>query len=250
MLLNKYSEAVEQCQSALYINPDNIDVEKQLIQILYYSGDYEAMNLAIAEMQEKADSTFVLQASAYYFASEQIDKAIDNLKSAADKYSSSPLFLSEIYAYIADIYFGKKVWDKAGEYYELSIKSNPNNVMTLNNYAYYLAERGGDLQQAEQMSAKAVKLKPNEPVYLDTYGWIYFKQGKYLFAELYIKRAIDNGADKNPEVLEHYGDVLFHQDKIDEALIYWQKALEKSTNEEVSQLLKQKIENKTYIEKR
>ena len=134
-------------------------------------------------------------------------------------------------------------------YYALSYKNNPNNLMLLNNYAYYLSENGGDLQQAEQMSAKTIKSKPNDPVYLDTYGWIYFKQGKYLFAELYIKRAIENGADKNPELLEHYGDVLFHQGKVDEALIYWQKALDATAEGEVGETLKQKIESKNYIEK-
>ena len=250
MLLDKYPEAVEQCQSALYIDPENIGIEKQKVQILYYSGDYEAMNSAIAQLMAKADSSFVLEASAYYFASGQTNKAIDNLKSSAKKYTSSPLFVSEIYAYIADIYFGLKDWNATGEYYELSYKNNPNNLMMLNNYAYYLAETGVDLQRAEQMSAKAVKAKPNDPVYLDTYGWIYFKQGKYLYAELYLKRAIDNGADLNPEVLEHYGDVLFHQGKADEALKYWQRAYNKSPNKEEKKTLKQKIENKTYIENR
>ena len=250
MLLGKYTDAVEQCQSALYINPDNIDIEKQMIQILFYSGDNEAMNRAIADLQMRADSTYVLEASAYYYASKQVDKAIENLKLAAEKYPTSHAFLSEVYGYIADIYFNEKVLDKAGEYYALSYRSNPNNMMLLNNYAYYLSENGGDLQLAEQLSAKAVKSKPNESVYLDTYGWIYFKQGKYLFAELYIKRAIENGADNNPEVLEHYGDVLFHQDSIQEAVSYWQKALELTPDDKVSETLKQKVETKTYIEKR
>lgn len=250
MLLNKYTEAVEQCQSALYIDSDNDAIEKQMIQILYYSGDYDAMNTAIDNFMAKSDSTFVLQASAYYHASKQIDKAIENLKQAASRYSSSPIFLSEIYTYLADIYFNEGVVDKAGEYYELSYKLNPNNFMLMNNYAYYLSENGGDLRLAEQMSAKTIKAKPNDPVYLDTYGWIYFKQGNYLFAELYIKRAIENGADRNPEVLEHYGDVLYHQGKTEDALIFWQKALEITPKESVRESLKEKIETKTYIEKR
>ena len=250
MLLNKYTEAVEQCQSALYIEPDNVDIEKQMIQILFYSGDYNAMNRAIEDLKAKSDSTFVLQVSAYYHASKQIDKAIENLEHAANSYSSSPIFLSEIYAYLADIYFNEGVVDKAGEHYELSYKLNPNNFMLMNNYAYYLSENGGDLRKAEQMSAKTIKAKPNDPVYLDTYGWIYFKQGNYLFAELYIKRAIENGADRNPEVLEHYGDILYHQGKTEEALTFWQKALEITPKESVSESLKEKIETKTYIEKR
>ena len=97
------------------------------------------------------------------------------------------------------------------------------------------------------MSSKAVKSNPEEPVYLDTYGWVYFKQGKYLFAELYIKKALEKGASNNPEVLEHYGDILFHQDKLEEALKYWQQAYDLLEDKEANKTLKAKLEKKTYI---
>lgn len=248
LLEGRYPEAVEQCQSALYIEPTNIDIQRQMIQGFYYSGDYDSMNRAIDNALEQADSSFVIEASSYYYLSKQFDKAIENLKSAAEKYSASPIFLSDIYSYLADIFFNEKEIEKAEEYYELAIKNNSNNLMAMNNYAYCLAENGGDLSYAEQMSAKTIKLKPNDPTYLDTYGWIYFKQGKYLFAELYIKRAIDNGAGESPEVLEHYGDILYHQGKTEAALKYWQKAYQKLPEGQENEKLNNKIESQKYIE--
>ncbi|MBO5720674.1 MAG: tetratricopeptide repeat protein [Bacteroidales bacterium] len=248
LLEGRYPEAVEQCQSALYIEPNNIDIQRQMIQGFYYSGDYDSMNRVIDNALEQADSSFVIEASSYYYLSKQFDKAIENLKSAAEKYSASPIFLSDIYSYLADIFFNEKEIEQAEEYYELAIKNNSNNLMAMNNYAYCLAENGGDLSYAEQMSAKTIKLKPNDPTYLDTYGWIYFKQGKYLFAELYIKRAIDNGAGESPEVLEHYGDILYHQGKTEAALKYWQKAYQKLPEGQENEKLNNKIESQKYIE--
>lgn len=248
LLEGRYPEAVEQCQSALYIEPNNIDIQRQMIQGFYYSGDYDSMNRVIDNALEQADSSFVIEASSYYYLSKQFDKAIENLKSAAEKYPASPIFLSDIYSYLADIFFNEKEIEKAEEYYELAIKNNSNNLMAMNNYAYCLAENGGDLSYAEQMSAKTIKLKPNDPTYLDTYGWIYFKQGKYLFAELYIKRAIDNGAGESPEVLEHYGDILYHQGKTEAALKYWQKAYQKLPEGQENEKLNNKIESQKYIE--
>ncbi len=243
----RYSEAIEQCHSALYISPSDMDIHRQLIRMLAYSKNYEAMNIAVENASEYADSTFVLESSAYYYSTQQVEKAISELNSAAQKYSS-PLFLSQIYSTIADIYFNEEEKELPEKYYKLSLEYNPDNTMTLNNYAYYLAQTGGDLSLAENMSARTIKEKPDDPTYLDTYAWIYFKQGKYLFAELYIKKAMDKGGRSNPEVVEHYGDILYHQGKVEDALVQWQEALEMNkTLGNDKEILKQKIEQKTYI---
>lgn len=243
---NRYDEAADQCQSAIYINPSNIDVHRQLIQLLALSKNYEGMNSAIEGAAEYADSTFVIEASTYYYATHQVEKALNSLMSAAEKYKS-PIFLSDIYMTIADIYFNQKDMTMPGHYYQLALQNNPENKMLWNNYAYYLTVSGGDLSLAEQLSSKAVRSNPEEPVYLDTYGWVYFKQGKYLFAELYIKKALEKGASNNAEVLEHYGDILFHQDKLEEALKYWQQAYDLLEDKEENKTLKAKLEQKTYI---
>ncbi len=243
----RYSEAIEQCHSALYISPSDMDIHRQLIRMLAYSKNYEAMNIAVENASEYADSTFVLESSAYYYSTQQVEKAISELNSAAQKYSS-PLFLSQIYSTIADIYFNEEEKELPEKYYKLSLEYNPDNTMTLNNYAYYLAQTGGDLSLAENMSARTIKEKPDDPTYLDTYAWIYFKQEKYLFAELYIKKAMDKGGRNNPEVVEHYGDILYHQGKVEDALVQWQEALKmnKALGDD-KEILKQKIEQKTYI---
>ena len=245
VMQSKFAEAAEQYQASLYVEPSDIDIHRRLIGVLYESGNYKQMNKAIEDAQQYVDSTFILEAASYYHFSKQTDKAKEYLQEAIDKYKSSPIFLSDLYTLMGDIYYREGDADNSFKYYNLAIKSNPVNIEALNNYAYHLSEYGGDLDKAEQMSAKTISAKPNDPTYLDTYGWIFFKKGNYLFAELYIKKSLENGGDKNSEVLEHYGDVLFKQGDIEEALKYWERALAIDKN---NAKLKNKIENKTYID--
>lgn len=231
-LQKRYIEAIEQYHSAIYVNPNDIDTHKRLIEVLLYSKDYNAMNIAIKNAEQYADSTFVIFEATMYHMSHQAKKAIDKLKSSAEKYKESPIFVSEIYSFLADLYYQQGEVELSNQNYELAIKNNPNNIMAMNNYAYHLAQSGGDLDYAEKLSAKTIKESPDEPVYLDTYGWIFFKKGNYLFAELYIRKAIENSKEENPELLDHYGDVLFQQGKKDEAIEYWQKAIEAGDDRE------------------
>lgn len=246
-LQKRYAEAAEQYQSSIYINPSNIDVHRSLIRVLSLSKNYDAMNEAIENASHYADSTFVIESAAYYYTTGQKDKALENLLIATEKYKSSPIFLSEIYMTIGDIYFNIGEKELPEHYYKLAYDKNPENIMLLNNYAYYLSVYGKDLLLAENMSAKTIKAEPNSPTYLDTYAWIYFKQGRYMFAELYIKKAIECGGDESSEVLEHYGDILYHQNKKEEAVEYWKKALDITYPNKDVEVLKQKIESKTYI---
>lgn len=62
--------------------------------------------------------------------------------------------------------------------------------MALNNYAYYLSEKGVDLHKAESMSYKTIKAEPNNGTYLDTYAWILFMEERYADAKTYIDQAL------------------------------------------------------------
>ena len=44
--------------------------------------------------------------------------------------------------------------------YDSSLVYNPNNIGTLNNYAYYLSVERTNLDKAEEMSYKTVKAEP------------------------------------------------------------------------------------------
>ena len=73
--------------------------------------------------------------------------------------------------------------------YDSVLKLDPYNLYVLNNYAYHLATHGGNLKEAERMSALTIREEPNNPVFLDTYGTILKLQGQEELAQFYLNRA-------------------------------------------------------------
>lgn len=83
-----------------------------------------------------------------------------------------PEMLSDAYALMGDCYYQMEQHAEAFAAYDSSLVYNPNNVLCLNNYAYFLSLRGERLEKAEQMSYIAIKQEPLNKTYLDTYAWV------------------------------------------------------------------------------
>lgn len=155
--------------------------------------------------------------------------------------------LSSLYNMLGDLYYTENNFDKAFQAYENSLFFYHDNPLTLNNYAYFLTESGGDLTKAREMSEKALALDENNPTYIDTFAWILFKQKEYERALEYQKLALElaeQRQDFTPDYFNHMGDILFMNHEPDEALKYWEKALELDPGNE---LLKKKVEHKTFF---
>ena len=88
--------------------------------------------------------------------------------------------------------------------YERILEIDPYNLMVLNNYAYHLATHGGDLKNAERMSAITIREDANNPVYLDTYGWILHLQGQDELALFYLSRAWYNATESTKAEIESH----------------------------------------------
>ena len=89
--------------------------------------------------------------------------------------------------------------------YDSCLVWKEDNIGCLNNYAYYLSERGERLSKAEEMSYKTIKAEPKNSTYLDTYAWILYMEKRYAEAKIYIEQAVQNldeGQD-NSVILEH-----------------------------------------------
>jgi Tfp pilus assembly protein PilF len=112
----------------------------------------------------------------------------------------------------------------------MALKYNPQNVIVLNNYAYYLSQREENLEQAEQMSKTANDLNPDEASFQDTYAWVLYKRENYKNALFWIEEALKNGASRDAEVLEHYGHILKALGRDEDAAGQWEKAIEVGGN--------------------
>jgi tetratricopeptide (TPR) repeat protein len=60
--------------------------------------------------------------------------------------------------------------------YKRSLDMAPSDPALLNNRAYFLAEDGGDLDQALAYSQEALRKVPGNPALLDTLAWVYTKR--------------------------------------------------------------------------
>ena len=89
--------------------------------------------------------------------------------------------------------------------YDRVLEIEPYNLEVLNDFAYLISTRGGDLNKAERMSAVTIREEPNNPAYLDTYGWILHLQGQDELALFYLKKALWNATEESirAEVEKH-----------------------------------------------
>ena len=214
MMDDNYPDAIKASEKALEYNPDNIDLRR------YVAGCYHQM--------------------------EQYDKAIETYKRLLDMVDSTDLTLrSEIITGMGDTYSEMDDSMNTVFHYERALELDPINSGALNNYAYFLAQRGQDLDRAERMAALAVKDEPDNINFIDTYAWVFFAKKDYENALLYIKKAIDMGND-DINLLDHYGDILWFNDDREGAVEQWTRALELAPDNE---LLQRKVKNKTYYEK-
>lgn len=144
---------------------------------------------------------------------------------------------------IGDLYYEMDDSKKSFAAYDDVLNYDADNVIVLNNYAYFLSETENvseeDLLRAKNMSAKCIHIEQNNSTYLDTYAWILFNLAEYKEAKNYIQKALLNEPNPSGVLVEHYGDILFRLNENEKALIQWKKA---KSLEGTSKQLDDKIE--------
>ena len=137
--------------------------------------------------------------------------------------------VAEIFQMVGDGSFKTGDIGRSTREYDVVLALNPDNVIAINNYAYYLAIGGGDLRKAEELSRKAVAEQPENPTYLDTLAWILYLKGEYPEALEIQEKAMENlspEAESSGEYWDHFGDILYMSGQKERALECWKKALE------------------------
>ena len=65
---------------------------------------------------------------------------------------------------------------EAAPLYLQVLKTEPDNVVALNNYSFFLADQGSDLDMALSYAQKAKSKAPADPMIADTLGFVYLKK--------------------------------------------------------------------------
>ena len=213
-------------------------------------SDKEMIVLSQRAMADVPDNViFPIIYAQYLQLDKQYDKSIQTYKNSysrilSEKFSNAEQLKKQVLHGLADCYFKVDSLKQSFAIYDQLIESDPNDVLALNNYAYFLALNDMDLDHAEKMSRKAIEINPRNSSYLDTYAFVLFKKANYQEALFIQERCLENLNADSEEVYEHYGDILFMNGQKDKAITMWQKAY--SINNQ-SVTLKRKIDEGKYI---
>ncbi len=166
-----------------------------------------------------------------------------------------PGLVSNVFAVLGDIYYQQEKESEAFAAYDSALVYMDDNIMCLNNYAYYLSLKNEQLDKAEEMSYRTIRKEPENITYLDTYAWILFMKGDFAHARTYMDKVVNPErtdaellADKELQgnVIEHAGDVYANLGETETALRFWKLAKQKKDNT-CTPLLRKKIKRKKYI---
>ena len=229
-ITDKLGESAEQYKKSVEIEPATYVVWKNLLSVYLQMENYDS----VLKYSDKALRLFPNQAQLHYInglaysLKRDYNKAINSLERAVDMMpEENKGELAGMYGTLADAYYNAKDYKSSDEYFEKSLELAPDNPTTLNNYAYYLSERGEKLDRAEEMSKRSLELQPDLPTFMDTYGWIMYKKGNYKKAKEYIEKAIQKEEQAASGTLwDHLGDIHYKLGDKDKAVENWKKAKE------------------------
>jgi len=238
---NCFKEAKEQYLIVLEKDKTKSQVWSQVLFIQAEQNDFEGM----LKTSDDALTYFPTEPLFYYFNGvsnkwfKHYPEAISALEMGIEFIIDNEMLLLEFYSSLADLHHATGNDNISDSLYEKVLSMDSENVLVLNNYAYYLSVRKMKLDRAKEMSLKCNEIEKDNGTYQDTYAWILYQLAEYEKAKEWMLKSLANGSDKSAIVVEHYGDILYQLGNVEDAIFQWKKAKEFG---EASKFLNQKIE--------
>lgn len=187
---NNFVKALALIKQALNVHPDNIELLSYQTSIERESGD---INAAIKTLKKISS------------IEPKNDQHLFNLAVAFDDSGDR---------------------DESLKIMEEIIKLNPLNANALNYLGYSLAEKGVELDRAEDLIKKAISIEQNNGYFIDSLGWVYYQRAKYPEALIQLEKA-NELVPSDPVILEHLGKTYLKLNRNKEAKAVLQKSYEK-----------------------
>lgn len=219
---------------------ENLFFAEQLIGVLTFGEEYEKVIEIVPEIRENfpESSTILYFLGIAYHVNEENEAAIDAFNKALEINNIVDEFKVYIFSYLGDLYNRIGKFEESDRSFDNALKLDSTSLVTLNNYAYYLALREERLEEAKEFSLKAIKGEPENAAFLDTYAWILYKLGEYEEALLYIELSYNSGGDIRYEIVKHYGKILIKTGEYEKAVDYLRKARELTDDpDEIDELI-------------
>ena len=226
MAQNKSDEALRILQAESDKAPGRVDLLLSLANVAVRSGKYDfaiqtyQRILGLTDKSVKAGEIY-LRIGEVYRRKGDANGAIQALQKARETLPDNPQLLATLGLVLDGA--GRK--PEAKQFYEATLKVQPDNAIVLNNLAYLLAETGGDLNDALTKAQHAKQIRADLPEISDTLGWIYLKKG-----------LADNAIDVFKELVAkepHHATYRFHL-----GMAYSQKGDRTKAMEQLKEALK------------
>lgn len=277
--IDSIRDAIEQYRFSVDLDPTQEQAWFELVKNLARVENSEEViqQSALAHHRFPSNHYFSLVGAGALMELERNEEALAVVDSALAIGSDNNTILSHLYTVRADIFHKLGNLDSTLASYNKAIEFNAENLMALNNAAYFMAVGERDLDRAEVYASLACGEEPENSTFLDTFAWIMFKKREYCRAKEYIDRTLSaylneqaSGEEDNEteaestvptsplefdidrdltkidtaDVLEHAGDIYFMNGDHHSAVRFWEAAFRLDPDNE---LLQRKVTHRTYF---
>ncbi len=206
---------------------ENYPAFLQAMMLANAAGDnkelMEVSNRALEVFPDSMDIRFFRAIALYEL--EWFPEIVENFRGVDWSDFNNTEYQSQSQILHAEAYYRIGDYAASDSAFEALIRDYPDNYMVLNNFSYYLAERGERLDDALVWSGKAVEKNPGNATFIDTYAWVLYQMGRWEEAERAIMEALEKGGNNDPEINEHAGDIQRALESFQMARSYYERAI-------------------------
>ena len=204
----QFDKAIQVLQGEFKKSPRSPIIGKLLAFTATRAGNYGVaidVYQRMLEASPKEPGLYYSLAQAY-FARQDYEHAVQALKHAKELAPQDGRIDTMLAAALNQL--GRN--GDAKPYLERVLQSQPNNPVALNNMAFYLAENGGNLDEAQRLAQQAVQKAPGEANFSDTLGWVYVKKNMHGAAAQIFRNLVEKQPN-NATLHYHLGVALIGQ---------------------------------------
>lgn len=207
---HKMQEAYTACKKAIEYGIEDLDLFKTCV----IAQELIASPKEIIEVCDKAlefyprELIFFIIKGHNLNTLQQYESAIEILEKGLKLKPRREDYLIDIYNGLAESYYRTDRKEKAWSCFEEVLKMNPNNLFTLNNYAYYLCLENTNLEKAEEMSRTTYEAEPTNITFADTYAWVLYTKKDYIKAKEILDKFLESQEEWSETIKNHYQEIL------------------------------------------
>ena len=227
--MKDYDQAKRTYLANLKINSNYYDTLLHLGFLLYREKQYDEAITYLGQgkrVQPKRSEPYLLLGLTY-LQQQQYDVAVSEFQEGIQHNPTN----ADLHFNLGTTYDKLDQFDEVVQEMERTLSLEPEHADALNYLGYSYADRGVKVDQALELTQRAVELKPNNGYYIDSLGWALFKVGRSAEALVAIDRALSLVSD-DPVIFEHLGEIYLHREERENAQKAWARSIELDASNE------------------